>query len=160
MYTNMDTNRIIRIVKNLLCSTRYTKLEILDPGIIMECIRLSIQDPVYFTYDGNLYQQTRGLPQGASDSGILATIYIDYILQAHGDSIFREHQALWHKYMDDFLVYLPEQNVHSFLDSQINDIQGTISFLDMYIIRTSKNILMNVYGIRKIHHGVTRGFPL
>lgn len=54
----------------------------------MECVQFRPSNRVLFSYHGKVFRQLRGLPQGACDSGLLATM-------------------AWFKYMNDVSVYMP-----------------------------------------------------
>ena len=46
----------------------------------------------YFPFDKVVYHQNQGLPQRACDTGLLAGIYVDYVLEQNCLELFENHQ--------------------------------------------------------------------
>lgn len=70
MYTNMDRVEIKNLIRHIVSSPSYRQGNYLDGDLLMECVDLCLGDNTLFTYRDKVYQQLRGLPQGACDSGL------------------------------------------------------------------------------------------
>lgn len=170
MYTSIDRRLILKILNELVYDNDYYNTHGSIPAkLFMECVQFCLSNRLLFSYGGNVYRQNKGLPQGACDSGLLATLVLDYQLQLHFDQLFKRYQvSKWFKYMDDILVYLPAANVEPLrlsLESAtqlsftvdledvpsgidralLPNVQGCISFLDIYIARCSDYLYLRTY---------------
>lgn len=168
MYTNMRRDKIIDIIKHIVSNQWYIQnSSLLSPGLLTDCLQLCLGEFTYFTYENRTFIQLRGLPQGACDSGLLATIQLDYIIQLYEESIISSNGVVhWWKYMDDILMYAPVNNHHNIkfalerhtgleltveAEQPVEDVEGKsnilgeISFLDLQIIRCKNQILMRSY---------------
>lgn len=109
MYTNMSRADILSVVGQFLKSPAYVDRGRLSSGLLMRCLELCLGSKTLFSFGGRVYRQISGLPQGAPDSGLLACILLDYALQIHHYAIFINCGVVFcHKYVDDFLFYLPD----------------------------------------------------
>lgn len=169
MYPNMDRATIRTVISDFLFSPYYAAHGSLPCGLVNQCVELCLSNSTLFTYNGNVYKQLRGLPQGACDSGLLATILLDYMLHTHCDSVFKRNGVKrWWKYMDDILVYMPLINVDSMCRAleaattlsftmdfeeplsssdlvHLPHALGCISFLDLLIVRCPDRVYMRTY---------------
>lgn len=168
MYTNMDRVEILNMVRHLVSTEHYIEGKYLDGQLLMECLELCLGDNTLFTYNGRTFRQLQGLPQGACDSGLLATMLLDLTLQIHHFDIFINNRVVWcMKYVDDLcffvhkdykeclrqlisyvtqLSYTIEEEESSdtpFIDNQ--RVLGQISFLDINVYRCDRNVYVRTY---------------
>lgn len=168
MYTNMDRIEIINLVRHIVSSPIYRTGNHLDGDLLVECLELCLGDNTLFTYDGAVYKQLRGLPQGACDSALLATLLLDHILDVNFHEIIsNNHVVFFMKYVDDFCFFLPRGNkdrLHEVLTyytqlsytaeaeepSPLSHISGQrvlgrMSFLDLELYRCTKSVFVKTY---------------
>ncbi|XP_059226633.1 uncharacterized protein LOC106088415 isoform X6 [Stomoxys calcitrans] len=169
MYPSMDRADIKNAVKKLIYHPIYKHKTSMCPNILEKMLDLCLGNNTIFLFNKTYYLQTSGLPQGACDSGLLATILLDKRLATHHEKIFlSNYVVLCQKYVDDFLFYgykdSIEQLKRDITEStklnytiekeekpQYNEIingqklLGKISFLDIDIYRTTHRIYMRVY---------------
>lgn len=167
MYPTMDRFEILNVISRLIHSPAYKARGLLSPELFMKIFELCMDSHLLFCYNDQVYRQVKGLPQGAPDSGLLACIYLDHILQSYHHNIFvKRRVVLWYKYVDDILFYLPEteqeclvavlQN-HTGLKFTIEREEpcrmvvdgrkaiSKISFLDLEIIQTGQRCYTRVF---------------
>ncbi|XP_037932803.1 uncharacterized protein LOC119667570 [Teleopsis dalmanni] len=135
----------------------------IDIEIFQRMLNYILQQWNYFTFNGTVYQQVDGLPQGGSASGILATLYLDTQISLNYNTLFLSHHVhSWWKYVDDVLLYMPQSSVQSFVETfpqliryevtyeieKINPTAGpypTIAYLDYNIEHTPTTFQISIH---------------
>lgn len=167
MYTNMNRADILSVVNQFSQSPAYMARGRLPGILLMRCLELCLGDMTLFSFHGKVFRQISGLPQGAPDSGLLACILLDHTLQVHHYSIFINCAVVFcHKYVDDFLFYLPhdkQQELLSLLqfhtglsfsvEAEVScaptscegEMVGEMSFLDLGIVIINNSLHTRMY---------------
>ncbi|XP_037930114.1 uncharacterized protein LOC119664761, partial [Teleopsis dalmanni] len=135
----------------------------IDVSMLQSILDFILHKANYFTFNGDLYQQHEGLPQGGGASGLLATIFLDAQIELNYNPLFLSHSVLaWWKYIDDVLLYMPSFSVSSFMDAfprligydvtytvEKPDLKYSVypcvAYLDHRIFQSSHAFLVNVY---------------
>lgn len=167
MYTMMERSEIMGVLTRFVESPVFLARGRLPGQMMLRCLEMCLGDKSLFTFNGLVYRQVCGLPQGAPDSGLLACILLDYTIQAHHHAIFIQNSVLLcHKYVDDLLFYLPADKQLSLMTtiqsclglaftseeeetgvSVIHEQSSTdeISFLDIGIVRDKNMVYTRSY---------------
>ncbi|XP_075170176.1 uncharacterized protein LOC142242497 isoform X2 [Haematobia irritans] len=169
MYPNMNRTDILYSLEHFLSLPCVVQCCPVEPKLLLACIRFCLNEYILFTYGGQIYHQVQGLPQGACDSGLLATIYLDHRFQIHYYNIFIANGIVhWHKYIDDILLYIPTQQLDSLLEALQeatsltftvdqedmpdapkyiygSEVKGAIDFLDIQCHRTTTRAHTSLY---------------
>ncbi|XP_037930960.1 uncharacterized protein LOC119665793 [Teleopsis dalmanni] len=163
MYPSTQILPLLQTLNNIMQLSWFLEKCPIPISLLEQSIQFILLHGNYFTFNGKLYQQIEGLPQGGSASGLLATIYIDSKLELYAKTIMTTYRVhAWWKYVDDVLVYLPRTNVDSYCTA-LSKLIGykltyevetphplyhnhpCISYLDYRIIHTEDSFKLALY---------------
>jgi len=87
---------------------------------------LIVLSQTYFTYNGQVFKQIKGLPMGCSISGAAAIIFMDTI-ERQALSTFR-YCGLFRRYVDDIYALVPDAQAAKELFNRLNGVDSAIQF--------------------------------
>ena len=111
----------------------------------------------YFKFNNKFYKQKYGLPIGNPRSGVLACLFLEFLVS--GPFKYRLPSNTTHfRYIDDILIFLPQNIKIEEITEKLNNVEpsinftyeeesnNTILFLDILIIKSRNNLTFKVYG--------------
>ena len=158
LYTNVPIKKCLNLLLKHLKKINFNLP--FPPKIFIEIIRL-ITDMTYFQFNNNFYKQKFGLPMGNPLSGVLACLFLEFL--ESGPFKFRlPKDAVYFRYIDDILIFLPENTKIEHIKNKLNTVEpsikfthetennNSIPFLDILIIKSNDNLTFKVH--RKTTH--------
>jgi len=113
MYGNINKTKAYAFLEDYMKTTLDLKECPIGTERLLQILKFNFYSLNKLSYDGKVYIQVDGLPQGAPDSGQIATIYVDYKLQIAFALLKEPFQlALFLKYVDDIIVYAPNNKLN------------------------------------------------
>jgi hypothetical protein len=155
MYPNIPTKELVPIIEGMSLRNQ------LDRITTNELIRITctVLEQNYFTFRNQSYSQLTGLAMGASSSGILSEVYLQYFEHIKVTEILTQHNIIgYFRYVDDILVVYDENStdiykVHKVFNSLAPTIKFTsetetdnsINFLNFSIQNKGNKLTFNIH---------------
>jgi hypothetical protein len=155
LYVNIPIEETLTITKSMLLKNNDT--EIMQQIITLMRLVLSQN---YFTFQNKIYQPEKGVSMGSPISSAKAEIFLQYFEDTHiiKQLLDMKNTIFYTHYIDDILVIYDTKRIHPNLintyinkihtDIKLNPIQennGCISFLDVFIIRKPSNLETDIF---------------
>ena len=122
LYTNIPVDKCIERLHNQRQKSNST-----FPLPISKLIKICTlcTSHCYFQYNNIFYKQKFGLPMGSSLSGVLASIYLEFLVSGPFRYII-PNTARYFRYIDILLIYPQGLDLHSIIDS-LNNVEPSLS---------------------------------
>eukprot|EP01025_Chloroclados_australasicus_P052573 TRINITY_DN6132_c0_g1_i5.p1 TRINITY_DN6132_c0_g1~~TRINITY_DN6132_c0_g1_i5.p1 ORF type:complete len:422 (+),score=0.51 TRINITY_DN6132_c0_g1_i5:431-1696(+) len=149
MFSNIPAKEAIDIVVRQLKARPYILRE--TPLSIDQIQKLLVHTSttVYFHFQGNFYEQVRGLPMGKPTSPAISNIY----MQKFEEEFFKDYPdfvRVWKRYLNDIFIIIDKSKFDDFFDklnrfdsnikfSHELEQNGRLNILDMTLFRTKDN---------------------
>ncbi|XP_075158463.1 uncharacterized protein LOC142231723 [Haematobia irritans] len=166
LYTSIDRPAILRMLKSLLNAERFKKSTSMDTDLLVELLQMRFDHMTVFEYNGRVYRQVKGLPQGACDSKTLISLMLCYLLNLHQYEIMRYpwysrvymHEDEWLLYVHDNYISTLMDKLQRFMKFKFTldierkvyggdwyEIRGSLTFLDIHIHRRENRFLTSYH---------------
>ncbi|XP_075170214.1 uncharacterized protein LOC142242511 [Haematobia irritans] len=118
-------------------------------------VTLCIKDSRYFTYDDNIFEQTKGMPMGSPISPIIADIIMEKLLDDSMNKLAKKPRFMT-KYVDDIFCIIDKDEVSNTLTT-LNDFnrqlqftmecetEGKLPYLDTVVQRHKNQLMLDWY---------------
>jgi hypothetical protein len=145
LFTNVPVHTTLDIIE-----TRWEELNCNIPQeLFMNMLRFCLYECSYFLYQGDIYNQIKGVAMGNPLAPTIAAIYMDFHIK-NTIGKMKDQPRFFKKYVDDCITeikYDEIDNILETLNSYNSDIQFTyeaqtdksINFLDMQVINDPEN---------------------
>lgn len=156
LFTNIPTYLAIRqCMHKWNIISQFTKI---PKQKFLQILQFCLRDNNYFIYNGNIYNQTFGMPMGNPLSPTIADIILDNLLDNALDELktMEVHIKCILKYVDDIIAIIKRKDLEQILTTfnQYHDklkftvekeIDGKIPYLDTTLHREKSRITLNWY---------------
>jgi hypothetical protein len=123
MYTNIPVNEAIEVLFNKMKNKKFN-FYCFDADDIISLVYV-IFNSAYFTFNGSLFKQIKGLSMGNKLSGILADLFIDKIEK----QLVETHNIFYYyRYVDDILLILKSKEEANALLDEFNKVHPELKF--------------------------------
>ncbi|BHF66828.1 hypothetical protein SprV_0200985100 [Sparganum proliferum] len=122
LFTSIPQQLAIDVVRQLLADRYNERDNPLKTEHLMELLRYCLK--TYFTFDGQMYEQSKGTPMGSPISGLIAEV----VLQRIEHLVFTKYQPkFWARYVDDTFAIVKSSDVEH-LKELLNSVDPNIQF--------------------------------
>ena len=126
LFTSVPIDPALKVIKDLLEKDPTLKdMTVIGVNVIILLLEFCLKN-TYFSFQGQFFEQVKGVTMGSPVSPIVANLYMEHFEQKTL-KYFSPPPRFWHRFVDDTFVIHKEVNKNDFLQ-HINSVDPAIKF--------------------------------